>query len=326
MRTLIAALLAAPALVIPAPASADVTQPNGHGCDFLSADSDQELHVWAEPLTVVDEDDATLTAASITCALHAGGDHTTAVVDAATGPVTNGAVALAPTVLRAPGYYYDYYWCMRVDHAGGTLYWHEPRDRNADGWWTTDPHARCDDFWETSDLRLQDEPLGTPLTTAFTVLGETDAENALCETDLVGCEDPGLTSFGTVSFARTPAGAVVRRVPEGWGCTDAATGLPVTAGSSLTTPDPAVDCAGQTCKWQELSAYLVPTTLGRVTVTQTCGYASVTRVLSAAQARLVEQWSGRYYENNDPVATGLRCGAVEDTPAEPSYVVSCLAD
>lgn len=334
MRALLAALVAATALAVPA--HADVTQPGllpqyGQPC-LLDHLLDDDVVLSAPPLRIVDEDDPSVVrTATVSCGLHAGYDHSAPVLVSATGPASAGVVALPPTPATVPWRDDPVGLCARVDVAGqGSLYWHEPTDRNADGHWTTDPHARCDSLWETSDLRLQDGPLGIAFATAFTVLGEVpEASRALCDAELVCSEeDPGLTTFGTVSFLRTTGGAVVRRVPDGWGCVDVHTGTPVVAGGPLTTPDPGIECGTQACSWQELSAYLVPTTLGRVSVTQACGAKSNTRVLTAAQGRVVEHWSGTYQENGEaqPAVGTFRCGAVEDTPAEPSYVVSCLAD
>jgi hypothetical protein len=264
-------------------------------------------------VTLADEDDpAVVHTGALTCSLNFGPDHTAAVWGSATGPGAAGVATLPPTLVDTEPvsiFTMDIYLCARLDYDGGTLYWNEPYDRNSDGWWTTNPLARCDSIWETADLRAQDEPQGTALSAAFQALGEADAGTPL------------------VSFARVAGqGAVVRAVPSGWTCTDVHTGTAVTRGSALTTPDPGVTCAAPAsytagCSWMDLSAYLVPVTLGRVTVTESCGGVDLTRVLTAAQARVAEQWSGGYGGAHPP----LRCTADEDTTGvtEPAYVVTC---
>lgn len=340
MRSLLAAaLLAAAALATPA--HADVTQPNGRPCSwgYLTAD---RAYLYGGPVTVADEDDpSAVHTATLTCSLRDGLDHTAPAVHSVTGPASAGAAAVPLTlfdyVLDGSGQYPPPL-CSRIDYDGGTLYWQDPGDRNEDGWWSTDPTVPCTPSWRTLDLRPQDPPLGYAVAGAMTAAGELGAvvaaaEPVVCSVPEVDAAAEGLACgapvvLSTMSFARVPGAAVVRTLPAGRTCTDVHTGAVLAVGSVLATPDPGMACdatdpayAGTPCGWQELSAYLAPTTLGRVAVSQGCGTASISRVLATGQGRLVEQWSGHYGGGTGTI----RCGATEDTtgPAEPAYVVVC---
>ena len=343
MRLRSAALAASVALsgLVAAPARAAVTQPSGRPCQSstLIRNGTETYVVSAGPLLLADEDDPSVVhTGTVTCSIvktdGINADHTDVPAFTVTGPVGTGAVALPPTVATVPDTLDYKNVCTRVDVDGTTLYWHDPIDRNVDGWWTTSPTARCQSNWRTSDLRPQDPPLGEALAAAFTAAGEADAvvgafDAVACAQPLVAdaiddvwwCGSP--SSMSSVSFVRVPGAAVLRSAPPyGWTCTDVHTGLPVTRGSALALPDPGVSCTPSspvTCTWLELSAALAPTTTGRVHVTNACGALAVTRTLTAAQGRVAEVWSGSYGRAVAP----LRCSAAEDTPAEPAYVVVC---
>ena len=352
LAALAAALLFA-ALPV-APARAALTQPTGTPCELdlttmrSYVDDYEDPEFSGGPVVLTDEDDPTVVhTGTLTCSLVFGNatDHTAPVYASATSDAATRVVVLPPTTVDTEpiGWGEPLSLCTRVDFDGGTLYWNDPHDRNTDGWWSPSPLATCNRLYETLDLRPQDPPLGPPLTLASNVLGEADvavgpAQEAQCAAPVVRdleiegerqCDYPPLQA-AYIAFARTAAsGALVRATPYGWACTDVHTGDPVTRGSALTTPDPGVACApppsfDDACRWMELSAYLVPATLGRVTVTETCGAKDITRVLTPAQGRVVEQWSGAggaYYGTGLP----LRCAADEDTvgAAEPSYAVNC---
>lgn len=320
------------------PAAAELTAPTGSLCGFAGVGDMAEFE--AGPLSLVDEDDPAVPhTATITCSIQATGfAHSEPDWLTVTSVPGTGVAYLPPTLVPTPEpwpWWYTY--CTRLDVVGEpTLYWHQPSDRNSDGWWTTDPNARCEDNLDTLDIRSEDPPQGYVYSALATVGGELDT--AVDVVEPVICAEPALdpvtdvawqcgvpATSSAVSFVRTPAATVLRTMPFGWTCTDAHTGLGVTRGSSLTVPDPGVSCtppAGYDvwCGWAEVSGYLAPATLGRVDVTVACDTHGVTRRLAAAQARLVEQWSGAY-AGRPP----LRCTAREDTtgPVEPSYVVFC---
>ena len=345
MRIPLAALAASVALsgLVAAPARAAVTQPSGRPCQSstLTRNGTETYVVSAGPLLLTDEDDpSAIHTGTVTCSVVAtsdtnGADHTAVAWFTATGPVGTGVAALPPTVATRPETFDYLNVCTRLDVDGTTLYWHDPVDRNSDGWWTASPAARCDRYYETQDMRPQDPPLGPALSAALVAAGE--ADEAVGAFDAVACSQPLVadaidevwwcgspSQMSSVSFLRVPGAAVLRTAPPyGWTCTDVHTGLPVTRGSALALPDPGVSCTPSspvTCSWLELSAALAPTTTGRVLVTNACAGLGVTRTLTAAQARVAEVASGSYGSG----ATPLRCAATEQThPAEPAYVVLC---
>ena len=331
-----------------APARATLTQPAGALCNLdlthLTLTPDlvyEDPEFSGGPVLLTDEDDPTVVhTGTLTCSLVFGSarDHTGPVYASVTSEPSSRVVALQPTTVDTDpiDWAVQISLCTRVDFDGGTLYWNDPPDRNTDGWWSPSPAAKCNPLGEPTDLRAQDPPWSPPLSVAFQALGEANyaygpAAEPVCATAGVGetvdeyweCEQ-GLVPL--VSFARAAgAGAVVRAVPYAWGCTDVHTGRDVAPGSALATPDPGVSCAGPPsggwCTWMELSAYLVPAMLGRVTVSETCGADFVTRVLTPVHGRVAEQWSGAMASGAPP----FTCTADEDTtgPAEPSYVVTC---
>lgn len=333
MRLLLAALATLATLAIPA--HADLTQPTGQPCGTYMRLSDdwtyEDVLVYAGPISLVDEDTGLPHTGTVTCTFRHTYSHTGAEIVSVTSEPGTGVVTLPPTEVFAELSPWDpISLCTRLDTDGGTLYWYEPYDRNTDGYWSTDPTLRCEDLFEHTDLRPQDPPLGPALTAALTVLGETDpavgaADAAVCATEpdptLYACGLPSGT--GALSFVRVPGAAVLRTAaPYGWACTDRHTGLPVTAGSLLTVPNPGVSCVPDvpvTCGWLELSAYLLPANTGRVTVTEACGDLVLTRVLAPLQGKVAEQWSGMYGRGGPP----LRCEAEDDTLVEPAYVVAC---
>ncbi len=341
MRLVLAAFAAVAFLPVPH-AHAALTQPQGKPCDMASVDPwSGPFVLLAGPLSLVDEDTGQPHTGTVTCSFVEGYVHTGQVIASVTSAPSTGVVTLPPTSLEATLPFDPHALCTRLDYDGGTLYWYEPRDRNEDGHWSTDPTVRCEDLFETTDLRPQDAPLGPVLTAALTVLGEVDpavgvVDAAICSTpevhdmveDLYGCGYASGT--GALSFVRVPGGALLRTpAPYGWACTDVHTGAAVTAGSILATPDPGVSCTplpgyAATCDWLELSAAMVPATTGRVTVTHSCGANEVTRVLAPLQARVVEAWSGAYAGAGEtPGTPPRRCVTDEDTALEPSYVVVC---
>lgn len=339
MRPRIAALAAAALLAtsFAAPARADLTQPTGSLCEWVGIDD--SVVFTAGPLTLTDEDGAAVHVASVTCSIQEGPTHAAPDWVSATGTPTPSVAVLPPTAVPRPGpwpWFFSY--CTQIDVVGGpTLYWHDPDDRNMVGWWTTDPAARCASSTETADLRQSDPPgryVWSSLSTAF---GE--AEPAAAAVEEVACPEPALgpvldlvwacgvpSQMTSVSFVRVPGAAVVRNAPPfGWACTDVHSGLPVTRGSLLTTPDPGLSCVPAPdrdayCVWVQVSGVLVPATLGRVSVTNACGSSSVTRQLTPAQGAVAEVWSGSYYGGGRPP---WRCTADEDTTVEPAYVVLC---
>jgi hypothetical protein len=339
MRPHLAALAALALSLLAVPARAAVTQPAGLTCGYDAFADSAGWHVLfrAGPLTLPDEDDPSVVrTGTVTCSLREQPTYGSAAYASATSAPAPGQATLAAAVVDAPTLPdYGYGLCTSLDVDGTTLYWNDPYDRNVDGWWTTDPNARCDDLTETLDLRIPaDQPYRTVFAAANTAAGE--AEPAVDAFEHTACADPSVaaaiadvwecgypSTMTSVSFVRAAGTAVLRGEPTGWACTDVHTGLPVTRGSALATPDPGVSCApppayGATCYWAQVSGYLVPSTLGRVAVTSRCGAATVTRWLVPAQGRLVEQWSGAYY-GTPP----LYCGAAEDTTGEPAYTVSC---
>jgi hypothetical protein len=342
MRLSLAALAVLGTFLVP-PAHAALTQPQGSPCAEASEDPSAGPFVLrAGPLSLVDEDTGLPHTGTVTCSYVAGYDHTKPVIASVTSDPSTGVVTLPPTLVEATLPMFEPTGlCTRLDYDGGTLYWYEPWDRNEDGHWSTDPKVRCEDRYEITDLRLQDQPYGSVVAAAATGLGEADpavevASTAVCaipdvlEAGLYPCGAASWT--GTLSFVRVPGRALLRTLtPYGWSCTDVHSGLVVNQGSSLVVPDPGVSCVplpgySATCDWLELSAYLAPTTTGRVTVTHSCGTNEVTRVLAPLQGRVVEQWSGAYVHRGvgEPHGTPPRvCSASEDTALEPSYVVVC---
>ena len=342
-----AAALAATILLSPvfaAPARAAVTQPSGDLCSYEAVESGGQWHLVfsAGPLSLVDEDDPTVVhTGTVTCSIQGenAADHTGSDWVSVTSDPATGQAVLPPTAVSAPPGESPLvsHLCTRVDVDGEALYWHDPSDRNVDGWWSTSPSALCEQSWQTMDLRAEDRPGRYVWSAAVAALGEADvatpvAESAVCDDatarealgDVWRCGYPSASS--TISIARLSAGgALVRSVPLLWACSDVHTGLPVTHGSALTTPDPGVACAPPAahpvyCDWVQVSGYLAPTTLGRVAVTNSCGGISVTRQLTPAQGRLVEQWSGDYYGGQ---AQPWRCATDEDTTFQPAYLVVC---
>lgn len=326
-----------PLLLLPVPAAdAALTAPNGVLCGYSEVGGGVEFD--AGPISLVDEDDPTVVhTATITCSIQASGDqHADPDWLSVTSSPGTGVAVLPPTLVPVPGPFpWEYWSCTRLDVAGGpTLYWHEPYDRNHDGWWTTDPFARCDSSLETLDGRPEDPPGAYLWTSLATASGEADlavevVEPVICSEPSLApvadaawaCGAPSRTS--SVSFVRTALGAAMRGLPFGWACTDVHTGLAVTRGSTLATPDPGVSCVpppgyGVYCGWIQVSGYLAPTVLGRVDVTAACQGGSVTRRLAPAQGRVVEQWS-----NGRAGLPPLRCSAAEDASAEPAYAVFC---
>ena len=330
MRLLLAALLATPAF-LPAPAHAALTQPAGEPCESYITFGDEdwgEATVFTGPYDLIDEDTGLPHTATVTCSFRRGYDHTSPVVDSATSDPGLGVVALPPTTLDLTSvpWWENVGLCTQLDTDAGPLYWYQPYDRNSDGYWSTDPAVRCEDLYETLDLRPQDAPLGPVLSVAQTVLGEADpafaaAESALCDTEVWVCGHASET--GALSIVRVPGAAVLRTaVPYGWTCTDRHSGLPVTQGSLLTVPSPGVTCTTEAtvrCDWLEMSAYLAPTTTGRVTATEACGDLVLRRPLVPLQGKVAEQWTGMYGHGSPP----LRCEADDDTALEPAYVIAC---
>jgi len=333
MRPLLAALAAL--AFLPVSAHADLTQPAGRPCgSYMPLTDDwtyEDVVVHAGPVSLVDEDTGLPHTGTITCTFRHGYDHTGAEIVSVTSEPGTGVVALPPTeVFAGIEWWEDFSLCTRLDTDSGTLYWYEPWDRNVDPYWSADPTVRCEDLFEPTDLRPQDYPLGPVLSVAQTALGETDpavaaVDAAVCATEpdpeIYACGVPSQT--GALSFVRVPGAAVLRTAaPYGWDCVDRHSGLPVTAGSLLTVPNPGVSCvpdAPVTCGWLELSAYLLPANTGRVTVTEACGDLVLTRVLAPLQGRVAEQWTGMYGTGAPP----LRCEADDDTLVEPAYVVAC---
>ena len=343
MRFRLAALAASLAVsgLAATPARADVTQPTGEVCGYVrpSASVSDRWVLYAGPLLLADEDDPTVVhSGTVTCSIvarSAGSDHTATPWFTATGPVGTGVVQLPPTTTAAQPDPWEYqYVCTRLDVDGETLYWHHHEDRNAAGWWSASPTALCRPNWFTTELRLEDRPHGWALSAAVTALAEAEpATSAAVETACTvpegaavlaeTCDRPTVATG--ISFARTPLGAVLRAAPSGnWSCTDVHTGLAVTAGSSLTVPDPGVTCAPgvpQMCYLAELSGALAPTTLGRVTVTSACGAAEVTRTFAPGAGRVAEVWTGNYVNTTPPTRCTTDESGAHSGPL--AYAVHC---
>lgn len=347
MRTTTAALAATIILsaLSTTPARADVTQPQGETCAYLWIEATSELVLRAGPIRVVDEDDPTVPrTATITCSFSDAGatnftvdDHTHTPIASATGDPGTGVVVLDPTPVTVNALPDYGRLCTELDVDGGpTLYWNESDDRNQEGWWSDSPSATCDRTWEELDHRSEDIDLRYAISAAATALGEADAvmqpvDEQLCQVpdpqDVWFCDAPSVST--TISLVRLGEdGAVVRGLPYNWACTDVHTGLAVTRGSALTTPDPGVTCVPDSpgwdvvCDWMQVSGYLAPTTLGRVDLTSSCGDLTVTRPLVPAQGQFVTQWSGSYrYPDED--TPPWHCLTREDTAAEPVYALSC---
>lgn len=328
MRIFVAAVAAAVSLSgVGSPARAAVTQPSGAPCSFGPATGGGDYSVRAGPLLVADEDDPTAVhTGTVTCSLTTTPDHTGTPWFSATGPVGTGVVYLAPVEATYTGTAWQRFLCTRLDVDGQTLYWHEPEDRNADGWWTTSPAARCDADWEHADARAEDPPGGYALSAAFAALAESDgwatADSAICAVPAVrdaagwecGLPSPALG----ISIARAADIAILRSpVPTGWSCTDVHTGLAVARGSVLTVPNPAVTCdllpgtSAVECSWVQVSGVLAPATLGRVTVTGACGTQTLTRTFAPGAGRVAEVWSGDHGRGGRGVPP-VRCVANED--------------
>ncbi|HVF06281.1 MAG TPA: hypothetical protein VNA20_15675 [Frankiaceae bacterium] len=345
MRISVAALAAAVALsgLVAAPARAAVTQPAGEPCRLSTAGTGDGFTVRGGPLLLADEDDPTVVhTGTVTCSFvtrAVGDDHAATPWFTATSPVGTGVAYLPPVEATYPGPWEDrHYLCTRADVDGQALYWHDPRDRNSEGWWTTAPSSPCAQTWETLDMRFEDPPHGYAVSAAFAAVGEVDgigaADTALCTVPEVaavvdehwGCGLP--SGIFTMAFARAAGVAVLRNdAPKGWSCTDVHTGLPVGRGSLLAVPNPGVTCAllpgaaPQECFRVQVSGALAPATLGRVTMTGSCGSLAVTRTFAPGAARVAELWSSDFGTGTPPV----HCVANEDAAhsGEVAYLAQC---